>query len=254
MGRLKEYFDSEDHRIIDKWIHYFDIYERHLSPFKGKDVTMLEIGVSHGGSLQMWKDYFGSASEIYGVDINPECKKFEEPGIRIFIGSQSDRSFLKELVRELPRPDIIIDDGGHMMKQQIISFQELYDHLKEGGVYICEDLHTSYWLSHGGAYRRKSSFIEYSKGLIDRINAWHSRQKNLIPDKYTKTIYGLHFYDSVLVIDKKDVKKPYSERKGHPSTSEDIQWNRKRSFRTLLTDYIDSFMARLKLPSIYRNR
>ena len=75
---------------------------------------------------------------------------------------------------KIPKIDILIDDGGHSMNQQIISFEELYSHIKEDGIYLCEDLHTSYWKTYGGGYKNKESFIEYSKNFIDYINAFHS--------------------------------------------------------------------------------
>ncbi len=150
MNSLREYFLKNDKRLIHKWDHYFEIYDRHFSRYKGKEVVILEIGVSHGGSLQMWKDYFGSKAIIYGVDINPSCKELEEENISIFIGSQSDRNFLRELKSKVGKVDILIDDGGHMVQQQIVSFEELYSIVANDGIYLCEDVHTSYWLRFGG--------------------------------------------------------------------------------------------------------
>lgn len=69
--------------MIHKWIHYFDIYERLFEKFIGKEINILEIGVSHGGSLQMWKEYFGDKATIFGLDIDPLCKSFEEEKINI---------------------------------------------------------------------------------------------------------------------------------------------------------------------------
>ena len=95
---LKEFFDShETGRGIWRWNHYFDIYERHFNKFRNKEIVVLEIGVAHGGSLQMWKEYFGDKAKIYGIDINPKCKEFEEENIEIFIGSQSDKKFLQKV-------------------------------------------------------------------------------------------------------------------------------------------------------------
>ena len=141
MGDLRTYFDNNTKRLIHKWDHYFEIYERHFSKYRDKDIVVLEIGVSQGGSLQMWKEYFGLKAKIYGIDIAPECKIFEEYGIEIFIGSQQDRNFLRKVKKSIPKIDILIDDGGHTMKQQIITFEELYPHVKEDGVYLIEDLH-----------------------------------------------------------------------------------------------------------------
>jgi 23S rRNA U2552 (ribose-2'-O)-methylase RlmE/FtsJ len=90
MNDLEQYFRQNNDRLIYKWIHYFDIYERHFARFRNKEMTILEIGVSQGGSLQMWKNYFGPKAKIYGIDVNPKCKDLEEENIKIFIGSQSD--------------------------------------------------------------------------------------------------------------------------------------------------------------------
>ena len=92
---LERYFRQNDKRLIDKWVHYFDIYDRHFSRFRNREIVMLEIGVSQGGSLQMWKNYFGGKAKIFGIDIDPRCKTMEEENIKILIGSQSDRKFLK---------------------------------------------------------------------------------------------------------------------------------------------------------------
>ena len=127
---LEKYFHNNQGRYIDKWNHYFDIYEHHFNRFRNKEVILLEIGVSQGGSLHMWKDYFGEKAKIYGIDIDPRCKELEEKNVEIFIGSQSDRNFLREVKESIPLVDILIDDGGHTMKQQIVSYEELFNHVK----------------------------------------------------------------------------------------------------------------------------
>jgi hypothetical protein len=162
----------------------------------------------------MWREYFGPKARIFGVDINPLCKQFEEEGIEIFIGDQEDRNFLKSLQKMIPRIDILIDDGGHTMKQQINTFEELFARIDTDGVYLCEDLHTSYWRNFGGGYKRKGSFIEYSKNFIDYINAWHSVQRSLQINELTKSIHSLHYYDSVLAIEKRKIDKPFHLRIG----------------------------------------
>src|SRR5688500_14611310 len=91
---LYNYFKNKKHNLIHKWLHYFEIYHKYFEKFRKKKVVVLEFGVSHGGSLQMWKQYFGKHARIIGVDINPECKMFIEPQIEVYIGSQEDRKFL----------------------------------------------------------------------------------------------------------------------------------------------------------------
>jgi len=222
---LEKYFHQNNQRLIHKWSHYFEIYDRHFSRFRNKPLVILEIGVFHGGSLQMWKDYFGDQAVIYGVDINPDCKKLEEENVHIKIGSQSDRHFLRKLMKEIPPVDILIDDGGHTMRQQIITFEELFGHIKEDGVYLCEDMHTSYWIEFGGGLRRRGTFVEYSKRLIDRLNAHHSRQRHFKPTLFTHTADSMHFYDSVLVIEKKQRPVPEDLRSGQESYDTDYGSN-----------------------------
>jgi len=219
MNDLEIYFNNNTEREITKWMHYFDVYDRHFSRFRNKNIVVVEIGVFRGGSLQMWKKYFGENAKIYGIDINPECKSFEEDNIEIFIGSQSDRNFLKEIVAKIPRIDILIDDGGHEMQQQIVSFEELFRHIKEDGVYLCEDTHTSYWKYYEGGYKKKGTFMEYTKDLIDYLNAYHSRSKRLCVSDFTRSAGSIHFYDSIVVIEKQKRDKPPCARMTGKGTS-----------------------------------
>ncbi|HEX8547793.1 MAG TPA: class I SAM-dependent methyltransferase [Cytophagaceae bacterium] len=215
MNELQKFFEVNEQNLMNKWVHYFDIYERYFSSYRDKEVVILEIGVYQGGSINMWKEYFGNKAKIYAIDINPLCKRFESENVRIFIGSQSDRAFLQEVINEIPELDILIDDGGHYMDQQIISFEELYPHVKEGGIYLCEDLHTSYWKDYGGGLKKSDTFIEYSKNLIDLLNSWHYAPEQSIT-QFTRSTYSLHYYDSVLVIEKRKIAKPESRVTGKP--------------------------------------
>lgn len=211
MNDLEKYFVANSGRKINKWRHYFDAYDRHLARFRGTDAHILEIGVFQGGSLQMWRDYLGPQAIIYGVDINPLCKQFEAENTHIIIGDQEDRDFLKSLGKSIPRIDVLIDDGGHSMKQQINTFEELFKFVSHNGVFLCEDTHTSYWENYGGGYKRRGTFMEYSKGLIDQLNAWHSEDaNNLKVDDFTRTARSMHFYDSMVIIEKDTVAKPES--------------------------------------------
>jgi hypothetical protein len=215
MNDLEKFFYQNNGRLINKWLHYFDIYDRHFSKLRGKDITILEIGVFQGGSLNMWRDYFGPKAKIYGIDINPNCKQLEGDNIEIFIGSQEDRDFLRSVKKNIPKLDLIIDDGGHTMRQQIASFEELFNHVKDDGIYMIEDTHTSYWSSHGGGYLKRGSFIEYSKKFIDYIHAWYSHEKSRLDvSDFTKTVQGLHYYDSIIVIEKGKKERPVAKHTG----------------------------------------
>ncbi|MFI5175967.1 MAG: class I SAM-dependent methyltransferase [Terriglobia bacterium] len=218
LNDLEKYFQKNTSNRTVKWKHYLEIYDRHFSRFRGTDVHLVEIGVFDGGSLQMWKSYFGPRSRIYGVDVDPNCKQLEEEQISIFIGDQSDEKFLRVLAKTLPRIDILIDDGGHKMNEQIITFDVLFPHIDKEGIYVCEDLHTSYWKKFGGGFRRKGTFIEYSKGFIDSIHAWHSKEpQKLAVSHLTRSIHSLHFYNSLLVIEKRPMEEPSSITSGSPT-------------------------------------
>ena len=206
---LDAYFRNNPGRLIQKWHHYFEIYHRHFAPFRGRSPVVLEIGVFQGGSLQMWREYFGPGAQIVGIDVDPRCKQFEEAQIRVLTGDQADRAFLAEVRRQVPHIDIVIDDGGHRAEQQIASFEELYPHLQPEGIYLCEDVHTSVMASHQGGYRKPGTFLEYSKGLVDRLYAWYSEQPGIFSvDALTRSTYALHFYDSVLVVEKRPIERP----------------------------------------------
>ena len=212
---LRELFYAHNDRLVHKWDHYFEIYEQYFAKYKGRPINILEIGISHGGSLQLWKKYFGDLVNVYAIDVNPQCKKFEEEKVNIFIGSQSDEAFLKQVKKELPDLDIILDDGGHTMQQQIVSFEHLYLKVKNGGLYIVEDTHTSYWHEYHGGIKKPGSFIEYSKNLVDSIYEGHITEKRkILISEITKHINSIAFYDSIVVFEKKERPAPFHIRKG----------------------------------------
>ncbi len=212
---LRAYFEANQGRLIHKWMHYFDIYDRHFAPFRDRPVTVLEFGVSQGGSLQMWKSYFGPAARIVGVDINPKCAELSEDRVEVVIGDQENRGFLRDLAARLGSVDVLIEDGGHTANQQIATFEEFWPVISDGGVFLMEDLHTSYWDRWGGGYQRPGTFIEYAKDLIDQQHAWHSKEpERFVVDEYTKSIRGMHVYDSIIVFDKADVPRPTHRKTG----------------------------------------
>jgi SAM-dependent methyltransferase len=197
-------------RLIHKWKHYFPIYERHFKDFVYKPVSFIEIGCGQGGSLQMWKQYFGPHARIVGIDINPRCKRFAEDQIEIHIGNQEDPAFLQRVIDQVGIPDIVVDDGSHVMSHIVATFNVLYPRMLKNGVYLVEDLHTAYWKEYEGGLRRPGSFIEICKNLIDELNAEHSRGA-LPPTEFTRSTTAMHFYDSVVVFE-----RGASTRKGAP--------------------------------------
>lgn len=206
---LAEYFYNNPGRGACKWHHYFEIYHRHFAKFRGQAPVVVEIGVAFGGSLPMWHHYFGPGTQVVGIDIDPACRQFESGATTIMIGDQADRNFLATVRNRVPRVDILIDDGGHTMAQQIATFEELYRHIKSDGVCLCEDLHTSLLPNFGGGYLRKGTFLEYSKALVDRLLSWHSLDPAVLRvDDFTLMTDSIHFYDGIVVMEKRRMEPP----------------------------------------------
>lgn len=198
-------------RGIWKWTHYFEIYQQFLSSFSGTAVHFLEIGIYSGGSLDMWASYLGKEAKIYGVDIEPACQQYANEQISIFIGDQAKRNFWQDFKSQVPRLDVVIDDGGHSTQQQITSLEELLPHLSPGGVYIIEDIHGE-----------NNLFAGYLYGLQQQLNA-----ADFIPGEDFKTkarpfqtmIHAIHLYPYMAVIQKR--KSPLVE---FPSPRHGTQW------------------------------
>lgn len=217
MNALEAYFYKNTKRKIHKSPHLFEVYNTYFSRFINTDVHIMEIGVKHGGSLQMWKEYFGKNSKIFGVDIDPKTK-YEENQIEIFILDQSNVEDLRKIKDLCPRIDILLDDGSHQCLHQINTFKELFPHITTNGIYMCEDLHTSYWPAYGGGHKNQNSFIEYSKNIIDDINAWnaneHADNKELTISDLTRSVHSIHFHQSSVVIEKRLTEPVKSELTG----------------------------------------
>jgi hypothetical protein len=188
-------------RPVHKWKHYFPVYESHLARFVGRPVTIFEIGCGKGGSLQLWKQHFGPLAQIVGIDILETCAAYQEDQIAIRIGHQADTEFLDSVLAEFGTPDIVIDDGSHVMTDIAASFLHLYQRMSATGVYIVEDLHTAYWPEFGGGIGTPTSFIEFSKTLIDQMHAEWTRGALKVSGFTTETL-SMHFYDSMVVFER----------------------------------------------------
>ena len=212
---LREIFDRNEGRLVHKCDHYFPIYERHLGRYRGRSPRILEIGVFHGGSLDMWRAYFGRGTHIVGVDIAERCRSLGRRGVDIRIGDQGDAEFVASLVADGPF-DIVIDDGSHLPAHQILALETLWPAVRVGGVMLIEDLCTNYWPEYGGAPRAPGTFIEFVKPLIDDVNAFNSRTPGFEPTEWTRTLGGIHVYDSVVVFDRADTTPLQTRMSGRP--------------------------------------
>jgi len=150
----------------------------------------------------MWKEYFGPGANIIGIDINPACNTFKSMGVDIFIGSQDDEELLEDIVRKYGGIDIVIDDGSHLSRHLIKTFEYLYPHVSANGLYLLEDLHACYDSNHEGGYLQEGSFIEYCKARMDSINATYTGGQVAV-DAFTRTTDSMSVYDSVVVFEKR---------------------------------------------------
>ncbi|MFZ4499967.1 MAG: hypothetical protein ACOYMZ_00530 [Minisyncoccia bacterium] len=197
---------STFHNYTEKYDHYFSV-------MRNSTIRILEIGIQNGYSLKTWKEYFPNA-EIYGIDI-VDCTLMDEPRIKTLIGSQNDTTFLKQVQEQYGPFDIIIDDGSHYSTDMKISLDTLFPYLKQGGLYVVEDLHCCYWpeFSDGG-----TAFMSRLKQLMDSVNGngkWgfasiQNQDRDMVfqeqkfgkPDWWAKHVEYVHLYRSIVFIKK----------------------------------------------------
>lgn len=201
-----------------KWHHYFQIYDELFGPLRTRPIRLLEIGVYKGASTHVWRNYFHPGSTLVGIDINPECAEFADPGqgVHIRIGPQQDKQFISGIIGEFGPFDLIIDDGSHITSHMISTFNHLFpDGLKNGGLYFVEDTHSNFWVEFRDA---KRSFLDFAYGLVEcmhahytvctgehfyRVNGPDSVGSVRVP-RITTLIKEIRFLDSVVAIRKAD--------------------------------------------------
>jgi hypothetical protein len=196
---------------------YMTKYEKHFSKFIDKDINILEIGVASGASLRTWRDIFPKAN-IYGIDINPLCVQQDSERIKIFIGSQFDKVFLDNVMKEIGHVSVIVDDGSHEMEHMVFTFEVLFPQLSQSGVYALEDLHSCYINMSLPRCLCKNNVIDYFKNKVYDLdfngnvegygnkqidyNYVKNRIKDFSPTYYEEYIDGISFYKSIIFIDK----------------------------------------------------
>ena len=218
MKTFQQLFDEHTGESILKWSNYGPIYDRHFADYRELPINILEIGVLKGGSMRLWEKYFPKAN-IYGIDINEECQQYESDRTKIFIGDQGDVSFLRNIKAKIPRIDIIIDDGSHRAKDQKITFEEMYYHLKTPGVYLVEDIELNYWKNKD--LNSPDNFMTHMKNKIDELNIRKTMPAKIAQSypfkdtevRFTNCTNNISFYDNVVVLEKKQMSKAKEIRK-----------------------------------------
>ncbi|MEL7465996.1 MAG: class I SAM-dependent methyltransferase [Pseudomonadota bacterium] len=210
---ISDLFWNHDGAIVHKWHHYLEVYDRYFSRFRGTNFRFLEIGVFKGGSLEMWRKYFGDDATIFGIDIEPTCIAYDGNAGRVRIGSQADPEFLKSVVEEMGGVDAVLDDGSHRSEHIRASFNALYPMLADNGVYMIEDLHATYWTHYGGGYQSDVSFMSEVKQIIDDMHHWyHDYEQAVGPAR--NAVSSMHIHDSIVVLEKKPIAPPKHSKRG----------------------------------------
>ena len=154
---------------------YGDVYERYFRPLRWRRIRMLEIGVGGygfglgGQSLIAWRAFF-PRGRIVAMDLYPR-PDLSSGRTKVYQADQSSRADLLRIAEAEGPFHIIIDDGSHRSDHQITTFHALFDHVRDGGVYVIEDVMTSHWSFGGwdGAQIGTSAFEETCVGWFTRL-------------------------------------------------------------------------------------
>jgi len=198
----------------DKWgSHWYTPhYEQHFAPLRHERVRVLELGVGGygspepwgGGSLQMWRHYFPRGL-VFGLDIYDKST-LDRPRMRTVLGDQSDGEFLTSLAERIGPLDIVIDDASHLSSDVITSFVTLFPHVRPGGLYVIEDLQTSYWPGWNGnraSLDDPATSVGMLKSLIDGLHHQDIvRVEPHEPSLTERTVTGIHFYHNLVFVEK----------------------------------------------------
>ena len=175
---------------------YFPIYQSLFERYREMpDLVFVEVGVMNGGSLMMWREYFGPTARIIGVDFSPTAEAMRAKGFEIFIGDQGSPEFWRAFYREIGSIDVLLDDGGHTNKHQITTVECALDHIKDGGLIVVEDTITSYLKQWGNPSR--FSFMNYAKLVADKIQT-RSPLATEIANRFSAVCYSVSFFESVV--------------------------------------------------------
>lgn len=217
---FREAFEAQTDRVTDKWDSYLAIYDRAFAAYRDRDVSLLEIGIQNGGSLEVHARYFAHHKLIIGCDIHPRCGALNFPGndkIKVVVGDANAAETRARIAALSTGFDIIIDDGSHKSGDIILSFLYFFPRLKSGGIFVIEDLHASYWENYDGGLFHPSSAMAFLKDLADLPNLEHWGLA-LTPQEYLAArhpkyapvinacdlsgVYSVQFFNSVCVIEK----------------------------------------------------
>lgn len=252
-NELKSIFYAHTGKISDKWLFYLNEWDSIFSPYKEPDINLLEIGIQNGGSLEIWAKYFENAKHIVGCDIDEACLElnYEDPRITVIVGDINSDEVEDKISSITSGYNIIIDDGSHKSGDIIQSFAKYFSKLNINGIYLIEDLHTSYWRDFQGGLYDPYSALSFLKRLADIINFEHwrtnqSREQYLWPffTKYNVhieeldlcSIKSIKFLNSMCVIKKQTPNQTKLGQRVVVGSQEKITQNYKRFDGTSIHD------------------
>lgn len=186
-------YDSSPYLSL-KHTTYFPVYDQLFSPYIDAAPTIVEVGVLNGGSLFMWRALFGQNARIIGVDLNPDAVWLRDEGFEIFIGDQSDPAFWDDFFSQVGDVDIFLDDGGHTHAQQVVTAASAIDHIRDGGILVVEDTHTSYMSEFGGP--SDTSFVSWAMNLVHGIN--HRFSAFTGTHNPERRVWSVEFFESIV--------------------------------------------------------
>lgn len=177
-------------KVSDKWESYLDYYDESLASMKDQNISILEVGVQNGGSLETWSTYFKNGQIFIGCDIDPNCGnlKYQDPRINIVIGDVNSQDTYNKITSIESSFDLIIDDGSHQSIDIINTFINYFGLIKPGGKYIIEDSHCLYMNSFGGGILNEYSAQYFFKKLTDIISyQWWKSDSSI--EVYLRTFF-----------------------------------------------------------------
>jgi hypothetical protein len=180
-------------KVSDKWASYLPFYDQLFEKYRKEELSLLEIGVQNGGSLETWKAYFDKANVLIGCDIDKQCGnlKYDDSRVHVVVGDANQSDTVKKIVNICGNFEIVIDDGSHQSNDIITSFLIYFPLVKPGGLYVIEDTHTLYMNSWGGGILNEFSAYNFFKKIIDVINIqfW---ENEISIDVYFRTFFPLN--------------------------------------------------------------
>jgi hypothetical protein len=172
---LFELHTSKRGKASDKWEAYFTAYEHLFAPLRHTSLSLLEIGVQNGGSLDVWASYFAYARHVIGVDIDPRCDAlwYEDPRVNVVVGDANEAQTRASILTYCTEFDIVIDDGSHLSQDIVASFLAYFPVTKPGGLYVVEDTHALYRPVPDGGMLAQTSAMEFFKRCAELPNVEH---------------------------------------------------------------------------------